>query len=148
MGSDMKNLRTNCTFGCLLAAVLVAGPTWALADEGERMTGRGKQLFMDHCASCHGASGEGSGPVAPFLTISPTDLTRISERNDGAFPFLKVFQIIDGRTGVRAHGDTQMPVWGGAFKAEAGDSYGPYGGEEFVRARITALTFYVQSIQD
>lgn len=135
-------------WSALAGAALLSAPVLASADEGERMTGRGKQLFMDHCASCHGASGEGSGPVAAFLTVSPTDLTRIRERNDGTFPFLKVFQVIDGRTGVRAHGDTQMPVWGGAFKAEAGDTYGPYGGEEFVRARITALTFYVQSLQD
>lgn len=139
--------RSVCAGIATAAALMLPLAAPALADEAERETGRGKQLFMAHCAACHGASGEGSGSVAPFLTISPTDLTRIAERNGGEFPFLHVFQVIDGRTQVRAHGDTQMPVWGSAFKEEAGDLYGPYGGEPFVRARVTSLTFYVQSIQ-
>lgn len=132
----------------LACGTLAAGSTAARADDGERETGRGKQLYMSHCASCHGADGAGSGPVAPFLTISPTNLTRIAARNDGEFPWLEVFHVIDGRIEVKGHGESQMPVWGDTFREEAGDTYGLYGNEEFVRARVTSLTFYIQSIQE
>lgn len=37
---------------------------------------RGRILYSIHCAQCHGATGEGNGPVAPFLTKKkPADLT-------------------------------------------------------------------------
>jgi mono/diheme cytochrome c family protein len=34
----------------------------------EVSTQRGEILFSIHCAQCHGDTGEGNGPVAPFLT--------------------------------------------------------------------------------
>lgn len=130
------------------AGLLAAGATAASADEGEREAGRGKQLYMAHCASCHGADGQGSGPVAPFLTISPSNLTKIAERNGGQFPFLEVYRIIDGRTTVRGHGESQMPVWGDTFRTEADEAYGRYGSEPFVQARVSALTVYLAAIQE
>jgi putative copper export protein/mono/diheme cytochrome c family protein len=35
----------------------------------------GKRLFAVHCASCHGADGEGGGPAAKSLSVRPGDLT-------------------------------------------------------------------------
>ncbi len=134
-----------CAAGLALAGSVQAG--WA-AEDGE--TAFGEALYTAHCAACHGQNGEGSGPVAGFLTVSPANLTKIAERNGGQFPFLKVFHIIDGRTETRGHGTVQMPVWGSAFSDEElgfGDSAGGYGSEPLVRARITALTFYIESIQ-
>ena len=130
----------------LVAALLVIG-AGAHAEEAMKKSDLGKELFRANCASCHGADGSGSGPVAPFLTISPVNLTRIAERNDGEFPFLRVFQVIDGRSETRGHGTNQMPVWGSAFQEESAGMYGEYGSEPFVRARIAALTFYVESLQ-
>ncbi len=34
----------------------------------------GRELFAEHCASCHGAGGAGNGPRAPSLTPKPPDL--------------------------------------------------------------------------
>jgi mono/diheme cytochrome c family protein len=48
---------------------------------------RGQQLFETHCQICHGASGEGNGPVAPFLTTyKPANLTSVvvQAKSDGA----------------------------------------------------------------
>lgn len=36
---------------------------------------RGKDIFQQQCASCHGASGKGDGPVAAGLAHKPADLT-------------------------------------------------------------------------
>src|SRR6056297_2702576 len=106
--------------GVTLGLVLV---TAAHADDA------GKQEYMDACASCHGESGAGDGPLAELMTVEVPDLTKIAARNDGAFPFQQIFMVVDGRSGVRGHG-YPMPVWGARYRAEAGDAYGPYGAEE------------------
>ncbi|HLO29587.1 MAG TPA: cytochrome c [Anaerolineales bacterium] len=37
---------------------------------------RGKELFTINCQMCHGATGQGNGPIAPFLIkFRPADLT-------------------------------------------------------------------------
>lgn len=112
----------------------------------------GADEYEASCLSCHGVGGRGDGPMAEYLSVTPSDLTAISKNNDGVFPLLEIFQIIDGRTVVGAHGVRQtdrweMPVWGSRYKADAGTKYGPYGGETAVRARILELVFYIQSIQ-
>lgn len=106
----------------------------------------GKQEFMVACAVCHGETGKGEGPFAPLLNIQTPDLTSIAARNDGEFPFLDVLMVVDGRSGVRAHGDSAMPIWGERFKAAA-SAAGPYGSELEVRGRLLALVTYVESIQ-
>jgi putative copper resistance protein D len=37
--------------------------------------GRGRDLFLAHCAACHGASGRGDGPAGAGLLQQPADLT-------------------------------------------------------------------------
>lgn len=107
----------------------------------------GKDEYMARCATCHGESAEGDGPLAELMTVPVPDLTSIAERNDGVFPMLEIIYVIDGRTGVRGHG-YPMPVWGSRYRAEIGDSAGPYGAELEVRGRILSLAYYLQSIQD
>ena len=69
--------------------------------------------------------------------------------NDGEFPFDRVFQVIDGRDDIAAHGDRQMPVWGDRYMERSMSEYGP---DELnrlrVRSRILELTNYIQSIQE
>lgn len=40
--------------------------------------GAGAELFVTHCASCHGSGGEGDGPAAGGVTPRAADLTRLS----------------------------------------------------------------------
>ncbi len=103
----------------------------------------GAALFRTHCASCHGTSGRGDGPVAEFLKIPPADLTRIAVQTRGAFPAAQMIRIIDGRQTVRAHGDSKMPVWGDAFSQSL-----THEDESTVRQKIEALVKYLQSIQE
>lgn len=106
----------------------------------------GAILFADFCAVCHGASGKGDGDMAALMTTPPPDLTALSARNDGEFPMLKVIHTIDGRTGVRSHGNP-MPIFGRVFSFGADDEYNPYGSVLEVRGRILSLALYLESIQ-
>jgi mono/diheme cytochrome c family protein len=106
----------------------------------------GRAEYMSSCASCHGESGVGDGPLAELMTVDLPDLTRIKVENDGVFPTLKVIHIVDGRTGVRGHG-YPMPVWGDRFSGDIGDSAGTYGREVLVRGRILSLVYYLDEIQ-
>lgn len=119
----------------------------------------GSDEYRTSCLSCHGVGGRGDGPLAKFLTVKPTDLTALSKNNGGqypnlkagAFPFLRVYQVIDGRADVAAHGDRAMPVWGNRYLMEqpAPQVTGPFAGsyEKVVRGRILELVYYIQSIQ-
>lgn len=101
----------------------------------------GAQLFRANCASCHGPSAQGNGPVAPLLRNRPSDLTQIAILNGGTFPTARIQRVIDGRD-VGSHGAPEMPVWGEAFKTTPGGYT-----EDSVRARIAALVKYLESIQ-
>ena len=73
-------------------------------------------LFRRYCASCHGVDGRGHGPASVALKHGAPDLTRISQRNGGTFPFRRVKEIIEGNeSGPLAHGSREMPVWGPIF---------------------------------
>ena len=107
----------------------------------------GAEAFRAACAVCHGQDARGGGEFAGVLTIQPPDLTRLTQANDGIFPYLKVFQTIDGRASLRAHGTPVMPIWGDTFARELGQTTGPYGSELLVRARIVALVDYLEALQ-
>ena len=102
----------------------------------------GAYLFRTYCASCHGTSARGDGPLASSMTRKPANLTEIAKRNGGLFPTEMVFKTIDGRQPVRGHGGADMPVWGDAFSRsrEAGDVVR-------VKAVIDSLVSYLESIQ-
>ncbi|RIA55818.1 c-type cytochrome [Dichotomicrobium thermohalophilum] len=108
----------------------------------------GQELYEQNRASCHGKDGTGDGVMTKYLTIEPTDLTKIAQKNDGIFPYARIFRIIDGRETVRAHGETNMPVWGYSFRAGADAPKEASAREEFVSGQIAALAFYLATIQE
>lgn len=110
----------------------------------------GKMEYDSACAVCHGLSGKGDGPLKSQLTKPVPDLTVLAKNNKGVFPFDRVYQIIDGRQEVKAHGPREMPVWGRAFNTETSiyfDNYPPQDSESAVRSRILALTEYLYRLQ-
>lgn len=110
----------------------------------------GADSFRNACAACHGVTGQGDGEFADVLTVKPANLTLLSAKNGGEFPYLKVFHTVDGRTTIRAHGSTVMPIWGDYFRLKAEAAGGSKSGSEYellVRAQIVALVDYVQSLQ-
>lgn len=123
--------------------MLAAAATSAIAQEDA-----GFDEYMVACAVCHGESGKGDGPFAPLLNIDVPGLTQLSAQNEGTFPLLKTLMIVDGRTGVRGHGDTLMPIWGDRFSKAAEEIAGPYGSEVITRGRLLSLVYYLESIQE
>ena len=117
----------------------------------------GADEYRISCMSCHGVGGRGDGPLAQFLTVKPTDLTSLSKNNGGQYPnlkagqypFLSVYQVIDGRADVAVHGERAMPIWGARYLADQPGGVSSYGGEheKAVRGRILELVYYIQSIQ-
>jgi mono/diheme cytochrome c family protein len=72
----------------------------------------GKVEYQSKCASCHGSDAKGDGPIADQLKTPPADLTQLAKKNGGVFPLSAVYEKIDGRQEVKAHGRRDMPVWG------------------------------------
>ena len=121
----------------LTALLLGAGPQGEQQDPSAAAAGA--QSFKTYCGSCHGMGAKGDGPLAEHLKVPPADLTAISQRNDGQFPFDEVRKKIDGRENVSGHGSQDMPVWGDAFKTT--DT------EEQAQQRINEITQFLWSIQ-
>ena len=103
----------------------------------------GEELFQRFCASCHGESGRGDGPVARGLSVTVPDLTAISRRYDG-FPAARIREIIDGRGLIDAHGTRTMPVWGYEFWVEEGADVTA---QRAVRDAINKLVEHLRSVQ-
>lgn len=101
----------------------------------------GKAMYTAYCAACHGQDGKGNGPAASALRSVPTDLTRLSTHNKGAFPAQSVGRYIKGLDAMAAHGSRDMPVWGPVFwSLNPNDT-------DLIEFRVIALTNYVKSLQ-
>ncbi|TIU30498.1 MAG: cytochrome c [Mesorhizobium sp.] len=107
----------------------------------------GEQEYLNSCAVCHGVDGKGDGPLADALRKRPADLTTLTSRNGGEFPYWRVYATIDGRGMIPEHGEREMPVWGDQFLPDDVKRYGPYGGEAVTTERIHNLAGYVQTLQ-
>jgi mono/diheme cytochrome c family protein len=102
---------------------------------------QGSKLYEIYCASCHGEDAKGHGPMAVWLKVPPSDLTRISARNGGEFPLARVDRIISGEAAVLSgHGTRVMPIWGPVFSQVTRD-------QDLGRVRIDNLARYLRDIQ-
>ncbi len=102
---------------------------------------QGDNLYGAYCASCHGADAKGNGPMAKWLKVPPSDLTRIAARNGGKFPLERVDRIISGEeTLPSGHGTRAMPVWGPVFSQVTRD-------QDLGKVRIDNLARYLRDIQ-
>ncbi len=90
------------------AVLLSQAPAWSQDQEHDL----GKIEYQSRCSSCHGTDAKGDGPIADQLKIPPADLTQLAKKNGGVFPLNAVYEKIDGRQEVKAHGPREMPVWG------------------------------------
>jgi mono/diheme cytochrome c family protein len=109
----------------------------------------GKREYDASCANCHGRDGKGGGSFAQMLQVSMPDLTTLAKRNGGVFPVSRVYNVIDGREELKAHGTREMPIWGRHFTFRAAPEYDDYAyeAEAFVRARILAVIDYLYRLQ-
>jgi mono/diheme cytochrome c family protein len=126
----------------LLPAVLLpAAQKQDKTISSERNTVEGAKIFQYHCAVCHGTDGRGHGPDSVVLKHPVPDLTLISQRSGGKFPYERVKGIIEGNEpGLLAHGDREMPIWGPIFHEIESD-------QDWGEVRLEAITKHTESIQ-
>lgn len=112
----------------------------------------GKREYLNNCAVCHGTTGKGDGPMAGIVSTRIPDLTVLQKSSNGVFPFDRVFQTIDGRVEIKAHGTRDMPVWGNEYNAKAAQYFMDYAknydAEGFIRGRILALVSFIFGMQE
>ena len=101
----------------------------------------GDRIFQQQCAACHGTDGRGHGPASAALKRTPANLTLISQRNGGKFPYLRVKETIEGKVpNWLALGTREMPIYGPIFhEVEADQDWG--------EVRLEAITKQVESMQ-
>lgn len=140
LAKQQRMMRSSILLGAAGALFL-----WSSVAGGQSGSVAGRDLFVSHCASCHGVDGRGGGPVAPSLRVPPSDLTRLTERYALADLRTELAGIIDGRAEVAAHGRREMPVWGVMLFEDSGE---PRAVVEASRRRaIEILADYVLSLQ-
>jgi mono/diheme cytochrome c family protein len=134
-------MRKSFVLVSLLAASTVLATEEAKVTKEEQST-MGKTLYEHYCASCHGASAKGDGPVGQFLSRKPSDLTQLAKKNNGKFPRDRIFGSIDGRVEIGAHGPAEMPVWGRELRERSGGR-----SSAAVKSQITAIVHYIETLQ-
>ena len=122
------------------ALILAAAP--ALAEDAVM----GQELYGAFCTPCHGDFGQGDGPLADMLSIQPTDLSRLADRNDGVFPVAQVVRQIDGRDPDLKHGGI-MPLFGAYFDGEDIAIQSELGQPIMTNVPTAELVLYLREIQ-
>jgi len=140
----------------LIAAVAIffSRNTGAQEDQGITVTPSGKVLsggdeYRRYCAQCHGVQGKGDGPMAAALKVPPTDLTQLSKKNGGQFPFQMVYDAISGKDVVAAHGTSDMPAFYLQFARPRNQmGLGTLHRSDYqIDQEIKRITNYIKSIQ-
>jgi mono/diheme cytochrome c family protein len=121
----------------------VAVCLWAITGNVRAQTPTGGQDYQHYCAYCHGPKGTGNGE-AWLSETHPPDLTHLSKRNGGKFPFEEVSAIVDGRKEFPSHERLDMPFFGTNLEIEEGES--PEAKAK-AHARITAIVHYIEKLQ-
>jgi mono/diheme cytochrome c family protein len=103
--------------GAALAAFLAVGLAAAAHAAGD--AAKGKVIFTTNCASCHGDSGKGDGPVGAALNPHPRDFTKGEFKFDAAKDGkpgsdAALTNVIKNGAGVYG-GSPLMAPWGGTL---------------------------------
>lgn len=102
----------------------------------------GRELYLEHCAACHGVNADGHGPLERELTAPPADLRLLSRKYGDPLPDDKIASYMDGRADVAAHGPRDMPVWGWEMWQNPEGS-----GRPQVSDSVAHIIHYLRSIQ-
>jgi hypothetical protein len=137
-----KDGRTPTVVVAAASVLLLSALSGPAAAQRARVIADGQEDYEQHCAACHGPSGEGDGSMAEILVIPPPDLTQIAARNEGAFPFWRIYAIIEGEEEVKGHDTFQMPLGRQRFQRDEDKrGYLP------AHIRVLQLTHFLESIQ-
>jgi mono/diheme cytochrome c family protein len=115
----------------------------ARAAAGDNDIAKGRELYLEHCAACHGTKADGHGPLEHELMARPADLRLLSRRYGNPLPEDQIARFMDGRADVKAHGPRDMPVWG----EEMWQYPEGQGNPNQVSDSVALIIRYLQSIQ-
>ena len=118
----------------LVIALLVATAQAAGADQLG-----GREAYSRYCSACHGTAADGKGPVANVMMPRPPALTKLRSRFGRPLGTRFVAYVM-GEAIPRAHGTSDMPVWGEVLAAPDGD-------ESEAVGLIWRIAEYLDSIQ-
>ena len=121
--------------------IMALGTTTVAQDAAQ-----GEALFGFYCATCHGNSAVGNGPMSPSLVVAPADLTALAADNGGVFPTKRVIMRIDGRDPLVSHG-SMMPVYGDFFEGNDVVTRSETGQPILTSQPIVDLLAYLQTLQ-
>jgi mono/diheme cytochrome c family protein len=108
----------------------------------------GAEEYRKFCAQCHGLTGKGDGPVASELKTPPADLTLLSKKNNGTFPYQQVYDTISGKNVIKSHGTREMPMWSLELAMPRHGGGGTIRKSQYqVDLEIKRITGYIKSIQ-
>ena len=128
----------------LLTLVMMLGVAMPAAAQD---AGQGEALYRFYCATCHGNTATGNGPMSPSLVVAPADLTTLSARNNDIFPTTRVVMRIDGREPLVSHG-SMMPVYGDFFEGTDVATKAETGQPIMTSQPIVDLLAFLESIQE
>ena len=141
----------NRKLGLFLLSAAAAQMIGSLAGAQDAPLGApfGEAIYKNYCAVCHGETGAGDGMVGELFSQRPANLQLLSRDNNGVFPSARVIKAIDRRSGIAGHGQTEMPVWGEYFMAEAlqGRATDPADADMIAIGRIMAVVYYLEKLQ-
>ncbi len=100
---------------------------------------RGQEAYLRYCSACHGKAADGAGPVANVMTPRPPALTKLRSRFGRPLGTRFVAYVM-GDLMPRAHGTSDMPVWGEVLAT-------PDGGDGEAVGLIWRIADYLDSIQ-
>lgn len=120
----------------------------SIASELDAVVQKGEKEYIKSCSLCHGDDAKGNGPYSIALVDKPSDLTKLLLENNGIFPFLETYSVIDGRDMMKVHGTRLMPIWGDRYNDQSWSKVSPEYTDTLVRGRIFELLIYLYSIQE
>lgn len=120
--------------GIAIVLLLIA---WSARAEEESFPGQAD--YQRYCSACHGDAADGDGPVADVLTPRPPRLTALRAKFGNPLSS-RFVEFVNGTTMPRAHGTSDMPVWG---RILSDDAAGERGGTE-VLWRIARYLDHIQ----
>ncbi len=127
----------------IVLALLLACPGFAQEISVEN----GRDLYRTYCWQCHGFDATGDGPMAEMLAIKTPDLTKLADRNGGAFPTEVVARQIDGRAPLLAHGG-EMPIFGPSLESDQNVALATASGQPLMTGLPLAnVIVFLESIQ-
>lgn len=101
----------------------------------------GEAEYMRYCSACHGEDADGNGPVANVLTPRPPALRALHARF-GKPLGTRFVEFVSGTTMPRAHGTSDMPVWGRVLREPT-----KKGEERDPADLLWRITIYLEKIQ-